>query len=71
MEHIYLLFQSAGNNKYRFGISINDSLKFFRERNKNVIIKYKDEILFAKTTCGKFVKTKDNNTLKLEKGFDL
>jgi hypothetical protein len=70
METINLNIQKTGN-RYRFGLTVEVSAKYFKQRNINVVLNYKGEIFFAKTTCGQYYKKLKYKKPKMKKGFDL
>lgn len=62
---------SSPISKYRFGISVKDSAKYFKTRNFPVILVFKEKILYSKTTCGQWKYNPIDQSLKFTKGFDL
>jgi hypothetical protein len=73
MEEIILTVQKTGSSKfkYRFGISVSDSLRYFKYRNRIVVLRIFDKIFISETTCGQFVFNERNNCFKIKKGYDL
>ncbi len=62
-----LTVQSCGGNntRYRLGINIEDSKKYFKKRKIDILISIGIEKFHIKTSCGKIEKE------KFLKGFDL
>jgi len=69
-QHIELSIHNAGKGKYRFGINISDSAKYFKKRDCVVVLQIQSQIFITKTTCGLLVYS-EPSALKFKKGFDL
>lgn len=70
MDKLKLTIQSCGGSKmrFRFGINISDSSKYFKKRWIKVIIIIGDKVFITKTTCGQWY---HEDQIHFKKGFDL
>lgn len=70
VSEIKLSIHKIGNNRFRFGVNIEDSAKVFQFKNRPVVLIIKNEVFFSQTTCGQ-IEFIENTSLKFKKGFDL